>query len=182
MTLLKNIFTTLIGTFLIILLPFVIFTFVTSKSPALFDFRSFVVLTGSMEPVIPVGSMVYTQPKPAYNPGEIITFKDNDERTVTHRIESVTGEGTNATYVTKGDANNVQDKTSVPNNNVVGSVFFNVPYIGNYTDFFKQPINFLGFIVFPALIFIGFELWNIKNEIVKETERKVLKRLEQQQV
>lgn len=174
MNILKNIFVGTIGFALIVVLPFIIFTFVTSKSPLLFDFRSFVVLTGSMEPVLPVGSMVYTQPKPSYAVGEIITFKDAEGRTVTHRILEVKGEK----FVTKGDANNAPDRNEIPKDRVIGSVFFDVPYVGKYTDFLKRPQNFILFIVLPALVFVGFELWNIKNEIVKETEKRVLKRLE----
>lgn len=174
MNILKNILVGTIGFALVIVLPFVIFTYVTSKSPLFFDFRSFVVLTGSMEPVLPVGSMVYTQPKPSYTVGEMITFKDVESRTVTHRIIEVQGDK----FITKGDANNAPDKNPVPKDRVIGSVFFDVPYIGMYTDFLKRPQNFILFIILPALIFIGFELWNIKNEIVKETEKRVLKRLE----
>lgn len=178
MTILKNIITSIIGAFLIILLPLVIFTYVTSKSPMLFDFRSFVVLTGSMEPSIPVGSMIYTQPKPSYEVGEVITFIDKEKRTVTHRI---TAKQANDIYVTRGDANNKADNDTVLQDNVLGAVFFQLPEVGKYINFLKTPVYFLTIIVFPALILIGFELWSIKNEIVKETERKVLKRIEQQQ-
>jgi signal peptidase I len=177
MTIVKNIVTTLIGLALLIVLPFVIFTYVTSKSPVLFDFRSYIVLTGSMEPELPVGSMVYTQPKPSYAVGDVITFTDKEDRTVTHRITAVKGDS----YETRGDANTKEDSDLVPKEKVVGSVFLHVPYIGKYIDFLKTPQNFILFIVLPALVFIGIEFWNIRNEIVKETEKRVLKKLEQQQ-
>lgn len=177
MTILKNILTTLIGIALIVVLPFVIFTYVTSKSPIIFDFRSYIVLTGSMEPELPVGSMVYTQPKPSYGVGDVITFTDKEDRTVTHRITAVKGDA----YETRGDANTKEDADLVPKDKVVGSVFMHVPYIGKYIDFLKAPQNFVLFIVLPALLFVGIEFWNIRNEIVKETEKRVLKKLEQQQ-
>lgn len=180
MTILKRIFTTLIGAIFIIVLPLVIFTYVTSRSPVIFDFRSYVVLTGSMEPNIPVGSMVYTQPKPVYSVGNVITFTDKEDRTVTHRVVAVKEENNQMMYVTRGDANTKEDSDVVSADKVVGTVFFNVPQLGRYIDFLKTPQYFLALIVLPALIFIGFEFWNIRNEIVKETEKRVLKKLEEQ--
>lgn len=181
MTILKNTISILLGAILIIVLPLVIFTYVTSKSPIIFDFRSYVVLTGSMEPNIPVGSMIYTQPKPVYAVGDVITFTDKEDRTVTHRVAEVKKENNKISYVTRGDANTKEDTDVVPAEKVVGTVFFNVPEVGRYIDFLKTPQYFLALIVLPALIFIGFEFWNIRNEIVKETEKRVLKKLEQQE-
>ena len=64
------------------------------------DLRGYVILSGSMEPVIPTGSVaVVDSSKRDVRPGNIATFERHGDL-VTHRILSKTEEG----YQTKGDA------------------------------------------------------------------------------
>ena len=56
---------------------------------------------------------------------------------------------------------------------MIGTTLFHFPSIGKLTSFTKTVQGFLLIIVLPAFIYIGFELWNIKNEIEKNTERKI---------
>jgi signal peptidase len=63
------------------------------------------VISGSMKPAIPVGSMVLT-PKvnlDALRPGNVITF-GRDQRNIIHQIQSTHSADNQAEFVTKGDA------------------------------------------------------------------------------
>ena len=167
---------TVLQILLFLLLPIVIFTTVTSRTDIIKGIHSFVVVTGSMQPTLPVGSMIYTTQAIAYKPHDIIAFKNASGQTVTHRISDIQfGEST--MYTTKGDANSVADSTPVAVDDVTGKVIFHVPYVGYFTNFLKTPIGFLSFIIFPSLIFIGCELWNIKKEMEKEIEKRMLEKL-----
>lgn len=174
-------------------LPIVVFTLITSKSPILFGIKSYVVLTGSMEPTIPVGSIIYTLKTPEYKKGDVIAF-ENGGITVTHRIAGMKNEaGQNISllvsplegikkdqpifYQTKGDANKKEDSKLVSQKNVSGQVLTYLPYIGKLIFFLKTIPGFLLLIVLPTLVFVGSELWNIKKEIVKETEKKLMERM-----
>lgn len=179
--------------FVFILIPVIAFTIITSRTSALFGFQSFIVVSGSMNPSMPVGSVVYTQKGNPVNIGDVITFERGNVK-ITHRVIDITDKSGKSVsslvspipgtpnpaeifYKTKGDANNSADSELVPAGKVVGKAFVNMPAIGKISSYLKTLPGFLILIVGPTLIFVGFELWNIKKEIEKQTEKKVLERM-----
>lgn len=82
---------------------------------------------GSMEPAIPVGSVVLTEPTTDIGPlpGAIVSF-DVDGHTVTHRVVARDGDE----LITRGDANRTDDSTPVMVDDVVGAAELVVPYVG----------------------------------------------------
>ena len=86
---------------------------------------SYVVLSGSMEPAIAAGSLVYVADTGDYQPGDVVTYT-HDGRTVTHRVVVETPGG----YETKGDANDDRDSYTVERSAVRGEVVFEVPHYG----------------------------------------------------
>jgi len=164
-----------------ILLPIAVFTLVTSKTDRIAGIKSFVVLTGSMTPSIPQGSVIFTKKAYAYEKGDVISF-DLSGRNVTHRINAIEQDVNGDIYFeTKGDANNAVDSELVNSSAVIGKSVFHLPYVGKVILFLKTIQGFMALIIAPSLIFIGMELWAIKREIEKETEKKILRRIEQQQ-
>ncbi|MEN9406934.1 MAG: type signal peptidase signal peptidase endoplasmic reticulum-type [Candidatus Parcubacteria bacterium] len=131
-----------------------------------------------MEPQIPVGSIVYTQSTRTYAKGDVISFVNSKDQTVTHRVTSVTKKDNVTSYKTKGDANNTEDSEIVQSGSVLGKVIFQVPYVGRFIGFIKTPLGFGVVIILPVLLFILGELWNIKKEIEKEVEKRVLSRIQ----
>jgi signal peptidase I len=92
-----------------------------------------VISSGSMGPVIDPGDVVLIErdldPEHVYGPGTIVTFghRDDPQRWVTHRIVDVDDE---RRYVTRGDANAVDDAHAVERDQVVGVGRLVVPLIG----------------------------------------------------
>jgi len=168
----KSISDVFLVAFLIVIIPVMLFVLITSRTGIILGIRSYIVQTGSMEPVLPVGSVVFTVPKPPYIPGQIITF-NRGKITVTHRISAIKGEQ----FETKGDANDNSDPQLVNKSDVIGTDFLTVPYFGKFVMFVKTIPGFLLVIAFPNLIFITFEIWNIKEEYRKEIEKRVMARL-----
>jgi len=128
------------------------------------DTRYEPVYTGSMEPAIPVGSVVVIKPA---NPdtlkvGDIICFKTEAEypKTVTHRIIGITSQG----FITKGDANEDPDTWIVKKEDVIGKVVAVIPYMGYLGYFVRTPIGFAILIIMPAIILIILEI----REIIKK--------------
>ncbi len=112
----------------------------SAKSEAaykLIGFRSYTVLSGSMEPEFYPGDLVVSLHKNRANikEGDIITFRENDE-IVTHRIIDKTQEG----YITKGDNNNAADSFAVSNDNIIGKVLFDIPNAGYIIQFLAKPM------------------------------------------
>lgn len=157
---------------LLILYVCVFFVFITSRSDVLGKVRSFVVITGSMEPTVGVGSLVFTKPQGEYAQNDIVAF-EKDGRTITHRIVKVSKNNNVTNYSTKGDANNAPDTLEVTSKDIVGKSIFIIPYIGSAVTTLRTIPGFIVFIVIPALIFIAFEFKTIKDEIVKETEKRL---------
>lgn len=103
----------------------------------IFGFNYKTVLTGSMEPTLPVGSMAFTKEQDSYNVNDIVMFKENGE-IITHRII----ESGNGYVITKGDANNAQDD-EITEQQIMGKVILKVPYIGYLYIWLQSPIGIL---------------------------------------
>ena len=157
--------------------PFVIFIAVTSRTSIIGGIRSFVVLTGSMEPAIPVGSIVFTKNFQVYTPNDIVAFKTGNV-IVTHRIIDFEIKNNEYFYKTQGDANKTPDSQQISGSQILGKTFYIVPYVGKLAIFIKTLPGFLMLIVFPALVFILFEIFNIKNELTKEIEKKMMQKMQ----
>src|SRR5437762_10664042 len=75
----------------------------------LYGYQSLTVMSGSMEPNIHVGDVVFdrTVAPLSAHVGDVVTFRDpqNQSRLLTHRIRSMKLVGANVKIVTRGDAN-----------------------------------------------------------------------------
>src|SRR3989344_338332 len=160
-------------------LPLAVFTLVTFKSDVLFGFRSFIVMTGSMMPLIDPGAVVYSQTRSSYNVGDIVTF-EKEKVLVTHRVVDIQRKGAEMVYITRGDANNVVDLQTVSKSQIIGSVQFHFPYVGQFLTYLKTPPGFISIILIPLIGFVLIELWNIKMEWEKEMEKKLYRRMKDQ--
>ena len=99
--------------------------------PRLFGYEIYSVVSGSMEPALPVGSAVFVKYADAetIEPGAIIAFMEGND-TVTHRV--VENYKISRELVTKGDANETADFDPVPYGSVIGKVEYYVPVLGYY--------------------------------------------------
>lgn len=101
----------------------------------LFGITPYAVLSGSMEPALPVGSLLFVQEKEfdQIQAGDIVTFVRNAELAVaTHRVVSV--DSAARRLITKGDANNTIDGSPVREANLVGVVVFCIPGLGYFLN------------------------------------------------
>jgi|GEM_PF-1220426 len=133
-----------------------------------------IVKSGSMEPNIPTGSVVMVKPATTYAFNDVITFGKDTKTDVptTHRIVGVEGTGANATYMTKGDANEEADPQSVMQHEIIGKVVFSLPYVGFVLDFARQPMGFVLLIAIPAGLVILEEILTIFREATKGRRRR----------
>ena len=153
-----------------------VFTLLTSKTDALAGIRSFIVISGSMSPTFDAGSVVYTQKQDGYKSGDIVAFNNKTGQVVTHRIVDGYAVAGDVYYQLKGDANNVPDSELINHQDVVGSVIMIIPYLGLLADFLKTPLGFIGLIIVPSTGFILWEIFNIKKELEKDIEKKIMRK------
>lgn len=99
------------------------------------EIRPYIVLSGSMEPAISTGSLIFIQSgKKTPEVGDIIAFQLGDT-TVTHRVTERKNEG----YVTKGDANEKEDTGIVSPDRVLGICRGSVPWLGYGVNWLRKP-------------------------------------------
>ncbi len=100
--------------------------------PKVFGFQTYHVISGSMEPALKVGSLIYIQegdPKEAEEDDIIVFYSSLEDRgIITHRV--VKNNVVSGTFRTKGDANDSEDPTPVPYDNYIGKVTLAIPYMG----------------------------------------------------
>ena len=105
------------------------------------------VKTGSMEPTIPVGSMVLIHEQNSYSCGDIVIYPhESGNFTVTHRIIYMN----DGLVVTRGDANKTADPSFLEEQ-IIGKIILWIPYVGYAFAALKNPIiliSVLGFFVF----------------------------------
>lgn len=89
----------------------------------------FVVESGSMEPTIETGSLVFINKNISYDEiteNDIISFYIENGSKVVHRVIKVTKDG----FETKGDSNASSDGISTNRNNFIGKSVFSIPKAG----------------------------------------------------
>jgi signal peptidase I len=134
---------------------------ISSNTSLISGYRTFLIQSGSMEPSIMTGDVVIVQNRREYFPGEVITFKNNQNRVITHRITEIESESDPPQFITKGDANRTDDEDIIRPENVLGKVILVVPKVGFLVAFTKSPIGFIALILFPAFLIIFSELVKI---------------------
>lgn len=131
--------------------------------PAIGGATPLTVLSGSMEPALPVGSTVVVRPRPAAEiaVGDVITYTDrttesDETRIVTHRVIGVEP---GPAFRTMGDANDAPDPGLVQAADVRGVQWYAVPYVGLLRERLLTPPGVFfafgfGFLVLAAHLLI----------------------------
>jgi signal peptidase len=158
-------------------------------------FNFFAVTSGSMEPQIPTGSLVYAGKYKLEDlkKDDIITYRKTNTETkesavVTHRIAEVkkteekqqvqengkASEKTIVTYTfkTKGDANSVTDSYDVGPSEIIGLYKWHVPKLGYISIFAQKPQGFILLVIVPAVILILWEVVSLVVHFKKHYEHK----------
>ena len=107
--------------------------------PKLMGYKEMAVLSGSMEPNIHVGAIVFVKEEPfeTIEVGDVITYQLSGGTYVTHRV--VEKNDTERHLITQGDANETVDNSPVDATQVIGKAHFDVPLIGYISIYAKTP-------------------------------------------
>ena len=116
-----------------------------------FGIKTAIVLTGSMEPTLNVYDFVIVKKPTKVKVNDIVSYKpENGNNEVLHRVVEIKENK----VITKGDANNVEDKP-INKNQVTGIYIYKIKYLGNIICFIRKPIVFSTLItLFVITLFI----------------------------
>lgn len=102
--------------------------------PALVGGSAMTVLTQSMEPTLPPGTLVVVKPTPADEiaVGDVVTYqiRSGEAAVVSHRVISKTYADGELTFITQGDNNTDPDPEPVRAVQIRGTVWYSFPLLG----------------------------------------------------
>lgn len=150
--------------------------------PRLTGWVPLTVLSGSMEPAIPTGSMVAIEridgeaDLAGIGTGDLITFmpRPEDPTLITHRVisQGARADGTTV-FITQGDANNAPDPDPVGAEQIRGKVRYHVPYAGHLSTLLnvEQKQNGLVIVASGLFAYAGFQaLRTLRGAARRRTE------------
>lgn len=123
-------------------------------------YKTTTMLSGSMSPGIPIGSVLLTVPKPIteIHQGSVVTFQAPvaDRHVVTHRVTAVAIKNGILEVHTKGDANALPDPwVAQLGNGKVWVVTAVIPWAGTVVQKLRNPtVHRLTVVVLPALALV----------------------------
>lgn len=132
--------------------------------PSLLGYKFLNVLTGSMSPTFDEGSLIIIKEteEEEIKVGDIITYNfDGSNSITTHRVVEVMDTDEGKVFVTRGDANNVNDPSEVKYRNVEGVVKKSIPRIGEYLQFIGENL----IVILGALLSTIIIVWVINKFI-----------------
>jgi len=132
--------------------------------PSLWGQKPLVVISGSMEPTLKVGGILYYEKIniDELDEGDILVYQANDH-IISHRIVDIIEND----FITKGDKNNSVDNYLVSSNQVLGKgTDWSIPFIGYYADYIYGHKYLL-------YISLGIIIVDLCNDVYKEHKKKV---------
>ena len=142
-------------------------------APIGFGYRTMSVLSGSMSPTIEAGDAVVVKGVSPLDAriGDVVTFPDPSRggRLVTHRVRGIRVVGGQASFVTKGDANNATESWTVAVDGTIGRVAYTVPKAGYVLVWGGSPLGRIALIAVPLLLLGALEVARIWRTSSKET-------------
>ena len=144
------VFAAVCNTLGLVILLAVILTAVPICLPRLFGYQVYHVVSPSMSPAIPVGSVVYVaQAVPEeIQPEDVIAFRGDSGAIITHRV--VRNQVVEGKFITKGDANEREDAVPVSYGALYGRVKLHIPVLGRLLQYFASNVGKLYAIAFAA--------------------------------
>ena len=153
--------------------------------PQVLGYSVFRVMTGSMEPEIREDSLLVVKKTPPEDivPGDVISFFSPDpmlEGAVnTHRVVRIEKENGRTQFITKGDANVIEDTYPTDASALVGRVVFQSYGLGKAVSLLSNPLIFGTIILLPLLVILLMNLYRavrIAADIAKKEEEEAVRK------
>lgn len=139
--------------------------------PRMFGLTPYTVVSGSMEPAIHVGSLIYGKKMDIseIREGDVVVFEDPAEQfpAVVHRVVSLDWDA--GEFRTKGDANDQMDPVPVPFSNYMGHVKSVIPRWGTV---FEGLSKAYGRMFLCGLLVFGFFAVEYGSDSKEKNERR----------
>lgn len=127
--------------------------------------QTYSVLTNSMRPHLPPGTLLVSRPVAFQDlrVGDVITYQleSGQADVITHRIVTTSADQQgNTLFITQGDNNALPDEAPVREIQVRGKLFYAVPYAGFLANWLGNQDRGMGARI-AAVVLIGYGAWNV---------------------
>lgn len=152
--------------------------------PSIFGVFPMIVVTDSMKGEFEAGDLLVCKKINAdqVNVGDVICFYDplsKNNAVVTHRVVEIkTDDDGKSIWITKGDANNTEDISGVPQDNLVGRYSFRLKGLGSVALFIQSTTGRIVCIVVPLALLLIYEV--TRRRIVEKNMRKEKEELQKE--
>lgn len=162
--------------FIVFMITITFFIFITAQSrltgsePSILRHRIYIVESGSMLPTLKIDSMLIVRELPAdkIGIGDIVSYYgEGVDVRITHRVVDIKDNGN--TFITRGDANNINDPNILEKDRLIGKVVFSIPFVGKIFKTLSNPISII------ILIIIGMA-WILIPMLVKNRNKVATKK------
>ena len=151
----------------------------SGQAPEFLGYSFFRITSGSMEPTIHIDSLAvvkHVEPEDI-RVDDVITFYSDDPVLQgypnTHRVTQIIEEEGKLYFVTKGDANQLEDKYVTSSEDLIGKVVFVSHGMGIMVHLLSNPLIFIPVILLPMFVILVSNLSRtirLTRKIVKEEE------------
>jgi signal peptidase len=146
--------------------------------PRFLPYQTYTVLSGSMEPTLPVGSVIVAVPARGeeLKTGDVITVANPQHAgaLVTHRIVAIENGPQGRSFTTKGDANSAVDSWVVPGSGSGWRYSFAIPYLGYVLSALQSDLGRLFLLIIPTVLLGGLmliEIWRPARTTEQSADR-----------
>ena len=152
------------------------------KTASIFGYSVLKVVSGSMEPSIHEGDYIYVKrtDTDSLKAGDIISFYSQDDSIKgeinTQRISEVLSNGT---FVTKGDANKIEDSVTVQKNSIIGKYYGKLRFFKWLGSFASGKKLLMLLVILPTVCMAVYEVKTIA-EIKIYSREEALKAAEEE--
>lgn len=145
-------------------------------------YGAYVIVSGSMEPLIKVRDAVIIKRATEDNikVGDVVTYQSTDPAfygiLITHRVINIENNNGEKVFITKGDHNETVDRTPVSFSQIQGKVVMRIPKIGYLKIFLIEYYGWIIAVLVPSVAIISYDIVklfrNIKHPEQAEKEEK----------
>jgi signal peptidase len=146
--------------------------------PAVTGSTPYTILTSSMEPSMPPGTLVIVKPIDPKDVkiGTVVTYQlfSGEKEVVTHRVLEIQGPtlpGADPSFITKGDANSEPDAKPVQTVQLRGAVWYAVPWIGWVNNIVNGDLRAIVIPIVAGLLFL-YAGWSIVGNQIDRRRRR----------
>jgi signal peptidase len=139
----------------------VICALLTIVAPHVVGLETFSIRGASMEPAIPLGSLVAVVPDDNPAVGDVLSYAASNDVVVTHRLIGVVAVDGDTRFLMQGDANDAPDPVPLDPQAVIGRVQFAIPLLGYVAWLMSTPTGLVGLATGAGMLLVL--LWLVED-------------------